>query len=281
MSVSHNKKNAITFSNFEALERISGIEFFSKSFLMLFLEVALVLILVFSISGMQVAYNAKTDSFSHVILLDSSRSMRVEDLGVSRMEISKIAAKKFVDSLSSNVEFGVISFAGESRVVKNLDRSPLRIKSAIDSTNELSIEGTNLVNAVILADSLFSPNQKKSVLLISDGEFSVGNLSDLLRYAQEREIMINTILVGTADGDRDSSGALYRIDADFMRSLSFNTGGKFFEINSSEIPKNFGEVFVESEREIILDLTLYLLIIALIVFFIGWFINNFRIRVLP
>lgn len=281
LSVAYGKKKAIVFSNFEALERISGIEFFSKSFLVLFLDIFLIILLILSMAQLQVSYNARTDSFSHVILLDSSRSMGVEDVGDSRINVAKLAAISFVDSLPFNVEFGVISFAGESRIIKDLDRSSVRTKSAIDSVNKLTVEGTNIFNAIILADSLFSIGQHKALLLISDGEFSVSNLSEILKYVRENEITTNTILVGTSEGARDEFGALHRVNSEFMKALSFNSGGKYFEINSSTIPSNFKEVFVESQREIVLDTTFYLILLAMFVFFLEWFLNNFRIRVVP
>lgn len=277
----YGKKKAINFSNFEALERISGIEFFSKSPIILFLDLVLVVLLIFSLAQLNISYTAQTDSFSHVILIDSSRSMGVNDLGESRIHVAKSSAMRFVDSLPSNVEFGVVSFAGESKIIKSIDRSNTLTKTAISSIGELSIEGTNILNAIILSDSLFNPSQRKSILLISDGEFSVGELSDILDYVQKNEITINTILIGTSTGAKDEFGAIHRVNSEFMKALSFNTGGKHFEINSLEFPSNFQEVFVESEREIVLDTTFYLICSALIVFLILWLIHNFRIKVIP
>lgn len=280
LSASIGKKRAIEFSNFEALERISGIEFFSKSFFVLFLDIVLIVLLIFSISGMNVVYNAKTDSFSHVILIDNSRSMSVTDLGESRLDLAKIAAKNFVDFMPSSVEFGVVAFAGEAEIVKRIDSSRIATKSAIDIISVSSIEGSNLFNALVLADSLFS-GQRKSVLLIGDGEFTFNNLSDIVRYANENEIVLNTIVVGTFQGARDEFGGLHRIDSDLMKALAFNTEGKYFELTSSEVPRNFQEVFVETERKVRKDLTIYLLFSALVVFIVIWVINNFRIKVFP
>jgi Ca-activated chloride channel homolog len=281
LSSFYGKKKAMLFSNFEALERISGIEFFSKSFVVLFLDIVLVILLVFSLAQLHINYTAPTDSFSHVILLDSSRSMSVNDLGDTRMNIAKKAAKAFLDALPSNVEFGVVSFAGESKIIKGIDRSNMLTKSAIDSIDYLNIEGTNIINSILIADSLYFRGQRKSILLISDGEFSVGDLKDILKYSKDNEITINTILIGTVDGARDNVGALHKINSDFMMGLSFNTGGKYFEISSSSIPSNFSEVFIESQRNIDLDTTFYLILSTLLIFFISWFINNFRIKMVP
>jgi Ca-activated chloride channel homolog len=280
ISSSYSKKRAIIFSNFEALQRISGIEFFSRSFFVLFLDVCFVLSIVFLMAQLHVGYSARTDSFSHVILLDNSRSMSVEDIGISRLEAGKKIAKNFVDSMPSGVEFGVVSFAGDSRIVKRIDSSSLMTKSAVDTVSVSPVEGTVLFNALLLADSLFS-GQRKSILLISDGEFSLLELSDVLRYAETNNIVINSVVVGTKEGGRDEFGGLHKADTDVMKALAFNTGGKFFEVDSVDIPREFKEVFVETNREVQLDLTFYLLIFALFLFFINWFLNNFKIRIFP
>lgn len=276
ISSSYNKKKAINFSNFEALERISGIEFFSKNFLVLFIDLLVVVFIILSMAQLSIEYNARTDSFSHIILMDNSKSMGVADLGDSRIEIGKKEAISFVDSMPLGVEFGVVSFAGSSTIIQKIDSSHLKTKSSLLSVSVSSIGGTVLLDAIILSDSLFLDN-KKSILLISDGEFSFSNLSEVMRYINENNIVINTLLIGSEEGGFDESGGLHKINKDVMKALAFNSGGRFFEINSDSSSLDFDELFVETERNIRLDLTLYLLLAALSLFLIGWIFNTFRI----
>ncbi len=274
------KRKAILFSNFEALERISGVEFFSKSFLVLFFDVLLIILLIFSMAQLNVNYMARTDSFSHVFLIDSSGSMSVKDLGISRLDMGKRVAKEFVNSLPFGVEFGVISFSGEPNIIQRIDGSRIKTLSSIDATSPSSIDGTNLYNAVLLSDGLFS-DQRKSIILISDGEFSVFNVSEVIKYSLDKDIVINSIVIGTSRGGLDEFGVVHKINIDVMRALAFNTGGKFFEVNSEVLPENFKDIFVETNREINTDLTFYLLISSLVVFLLNWSLKNFRLRFFP
>lgn len=272
------KKRAINFSNFEALQRISGIEFFSKSLFVLFVDILLVIALVFALAQMQVSYPARTDSFAHVILIDSSGSMNVGDVGSSRLDLAKKIASSFVSEMPDGVEFGVVSFAGDVKVLKELDSSVISTKSAISSVQKSEIEGTNLLNAIITSDSLFR-DQKKSILLISDGQFSFSNLSDVLGYLEENDIVVNSVIVGTLDGGRDNFGVLHKINLDLMKALSFNTKGISFEANTQDFEASFESSFVGVDREISLDLTPYLLLLVLILFILSWLLVNFRIFV--
>jgi Ca-activated chloride channel family protein len=274
------RKRAILFSNFEALERVSGIEFFSKSFFVLFLDVVLIILIVFSMAQLNVQYSSRTDSFNHVILIDSSRSMGVDDVGMIRLDLAKDVAISFVEMMPKGVEFGVISFAGEPKIIKKLDSSKLLTLGAIKGISFIQVDGSNLINPILLADSLFS-DERKSLLIVSDGEFYSEDFLESLEYLAESNIVVNTILIGSEFGGRDDLGALHKTNSEFMKSLAFNSGGKYFELRKSGVPLDFKEVFVESDREINLNLTIYLLITTLVIFVLLWFVNNFRIRILP
>ena len=134
-SIAYNKKKAVLFANFEAMERFYDVEFFSKNFLALYVNLAILVLLVFSLAGTSVALNIDTSAFSYVIAVDTSDSMATTDVFPDRLNAAKIAAKDFVDLLPLGVEVGVVAFSGDSLVIQELDTSKLKTKMAIDNVN--------------------------------------------------------------------------------------------------------------------------------------------------
>lgn len=268
LSIYFYQKKSIVFSNFEAIKRVFGIEIFSKSLLVLILDVLVVFLLVFSLAGINVSYVAKTEEFSHVILIDNSRSMEVVENGISRLELAKKIAKNFVDSLPRGSEIAVVSFAGDVKIIKSLDSSNLKTRAGIDSVEISFVEGSNILNAVISTNSLLA-GKKKAIFLISDGEFGLENLSSVLSFIELNSIVVNSVLVGKEG--RDSLGVVHKSNEENLKAIALNSGGKFFDSNV----KDFKEIVVEIEREVDLDLSVYCILLAILVFFICWIVRNF------
>ncbi|MEM4181936.1 MAG: VWA domain-containing protein [Candidatus Pacearchaeota archaeon] len=270
----YSKKKPILFSNFKALERVFGVEYFSKSFINFFMEILIVFLLISSLAQPVISYKGKASEFSYVILVDVSRSMEVEDVGMSRLEMAKKIAKNFVDSMPPGSEFGVVAFAGDVRVIKRVDSSSLKTKMAIDSLEISNVEGSNVVNAIVSSVSLFGNRGKKGIFLLSDGEFGLENSSIVLGYVEANNVAVNSVIIGK-DGGKDSFGRTHGKNEEVLKALSFTSGGNFFD--SSKDLRSIKEVFVESEREINLFIDYYLILLALVLFFVLWIFRNFGI----
>lgn len=270
----YSRKKPILFSNFKALERVFGVEYFSKSFFNFFIEILIVFILVLALAQPVVSYKGRASEFSYVILVDVSRSMEVQDVGGTRLEMAKKIAKNFVDSMPEGSEFGVVAFAGDVKVVKRIDSSSLKTKMAIDSLEISNVEGSNIVNAIVSSDSLFGNRGKKGVFILSDGEFGLENSSVVLGYVEANNIVVNSVLIGK-DGGKDSLGRFHGKNEEVLKALSTTSGGNFFDL-SKDI-RSIKEVFVESEREINLFVDYYLILLALALFFVLWVFRNFGI----
>ena len=273
-SIYYSKKKPILFSNFQALERVFGVEFFSKSFFNFFIEILIVFLIVLALAQPVVSYKTKASDFSYVILIDVSRSMEVQDVGSSRLELAKKVAKNFVDFMPEGSEFAVVSFAGDVKIIKKFDSSSFKTKMAIDSCEISFVEGTNVLNAIVSANSLFGNRDKKGIFLISDGEFGLENMSSVLGFVEVNQLVINSVVVG-GRGGKDSLERFHGKNEETLKALSFVSGGKFFsDLNDLS---GFKENFVESEREIKLIADFYLLILALVLFFILWIFRNFGV----
>src|SRR3989344_2549867 len=98
-SVIYNRKNAVVFSNFSAMERFHDLEFFSKNFMALYFNILILVVFIFALAGTAVSFNVDTSAFSYIIAIDTSGSMATTDVAPNRLEAAEETAKKFVDLL--------------------------------------------------------------------------------------------------------------------------------------------------------------------------------------
>lgn len=281
-SIAYNKKKAILFANFEAMERFYDVEFFSKNFLALYVNLAIIILLVFSLAGTSIAFDIDTSSFSYVIAVDTSSSMATADVIPNRLGAAKTAAKEFVDLLPLGVEVGVVAFSGDALVMQSLDTSKIKTKMAIDNIDFGVIQGTNIYNALITSNKLFETRQIKAVILISDGQLNVGDAPQITRYTQRNNLVVHTIAIGTEEGGLTDLNTISKVDEDFLKSLSFNSRGEFYRANDiNDLGDSFARLIKETNRRVVLDLTFYLLLAAIVIFSILWILYNLRFKVVP
>ena len=281
-AIMYNKKKAILFANFEAMERFYDMEFFSKNFIALYVNLIVLILMVLSLAGTAVTFEADTSEFSYVIAVDTSTSMGANDMEPSRLAVAKSEAKKFVDSLPIGVEIGVIGFSGDAEVLQELDSSKIKSKLALEEMDFGVIQGTNIYNALISANKMFGIRQHKSVILLSDGQINVGDAPQIIRYLNRNNIIVNTIAVGTLEGGVTEYNTVSTLDEDFLKSLAFNSGGEFFRVtDADELKTSFDSLITEVNTEVTIDLSLYFLIAAIITFTVLWVLYNLRLKVVP
>ena len=280
-SMLYNKKKSVSFPNFEAMARISDVEVFSKDLFFLYLNIGIVLLVVLAVAGTSISFYPEVSSFSYVFVIDSSSSMRVSDISPSRLSAAKSFSKDLCDLLPL-VEIGVVSFSGDANILQELEASKLKVKMAIDSIGFGDVQGTNVYNALIAANKVFGSRNLKSVILVSDGQLNVKEIVEVIDYAQKRNLVLNTIAVGTEEGGLTEFSTISKVDEDALKSLSFNTGGKFFRVYDAE---GFDEVIFDLsekvDKSVSLNLSIYLLLAALVLLFLNWILYNFRFKSIP
>jgi len=268
------------FANFGAIKRFYGLEFFSKNFLALYINIGILILIVFALAGTTISFNADTSAFSYVIAIDTSGSMAATDVAPNRLATAKTEAKNFVDSLPLGVEVGVIGFSGDALVYQTLSTSKIKLKMAIDELTFGRIRGTNIYNALISANQLFKGRQLKSVVLLSDGQLNIGNAPQVIKYANQNNLLVNTIAVGTQAGGNMGFGTVSKVDEDFLKSRALNSGGQFFRVkNAGE--NSFNSLVRETYKKVKIDMTFYLLITAIALFTILWILYSLRFKVVP
>lgn len=279
LGMAYNKKKAIVFSNFEALARISDVELFSKGFFSLYISIAIVALLVFSVVGTTVSFETETSSFAYVILIDNSPSMVTSDVIPTRINAARDYARDFVNILPLGSPIGVVEFSGDVNVLQSVDGSKIKAKMALESVEISAVEGENIYNAVITADRLLKGKDKKSVLLISDGRLGYDEKEAVADYAVKNNLVINAILVGQEDSAGENSLAA---DESVLSYLVLSTEGQMFKNNEEGVlNRPLADILRKSQGEVLIDISFYLMIIALVLLLVNWVFYNFRFKSIP
>jgi Ca-activated chloride channel family protein len=281
-SMIYSKKKAVVFSNFEAMERFYDIEFFSKNFFALYINLSILILLVLALAGTGVSFVADTSVFSYVIAVDSSSSMSSDDIFPNRLDAARNGAKKFVELLPVGVEVGVLQFSGDAVVLQELTSSKFKVNIALDAIKYGDVQGTNLYNALIASDKIFQERQMKAVILISDGQLNIGDVSKIVKYIERNKLTVNTVAVGSEEGGVTGFNTVSKVDEDVLKSLAFNSGGEFFRVKDvGDFNLLFDSLMNTIPREVTVDLSFYFLIGAILMVTLLWTLHNFRFKVVP
>ncbi|MBI2045358.1 VWA domain-containing protein [Candidatus Pacearchaeota archaeon] len=273
-SLGNRKKKALQFANFDAISRIEGVDFFSKNIVILFINVLILASLTFAISGLTMRTTAESSSFSYVLAIDSSQSMEADDFSPDRITVAKELASDFVDSSPVDVKIGVVSFSSSSRIEQDMTEKRDELKSAIDSIILSGLGGTDLYDAILTSTNLLIKENQKSVLLLSDGQINVGNLDDAIDYANDNDVIINTIGMGTLEGG-ETQYALSKLDEDALKSVAYETGGIYFPAQDKiNLSTAFSNIFQLTKRKVSIELFDYLILFAIMLVVVKFFLTN-------
>ena len=103
---------------------------------------------------------------------------------------------------------------------------------------------------------------------MSDGQINIGNIDEVVNNAMMDEIVIHTIGIGTVEGG-DTNFGLSKLDEDSLKSLSYSTQGKYFNVNNKTgIKKSFSEIIPLTKKVAAISMSFYLIILTIILFII-------------
>ncbi len=181
-----------------------------------------------------------------IIALDVSRSMLAEDIRPNRIERAKMAVSRLIDQLE-NDRIGVVIFAGSAvtQVPITSDQEAAKMILRTVNTSSVQVQGTAIGSALERSIAAFSNTQSGSrvIILVSDGENHQDDPLPVASRAQEQDIIIHTVGVGTSQGApvpvyqnnqlsgflRDSQGntVISRFDEPTLRAIAQQSGGIF------------------------------------------------------
>lgn len=275
-SLSNRKKVALKFANFDAISRIQGVDFFSKNIVILFLSLLIVLLMILAVSGLTVQIFKQSSSFSFVVIIDSSESMEADDFKPDRITVAKQTAIDFVDEAPLGVKIGVVSFAGSAYIEQDITEDKMGVKNTINKIEVEGWGGTDLYEAVITSTNLLEDEEHKAIILLSDGQINVGKIEDIIDYTNKKDVIINSIAMGTKQGGK-TLYAISKLDEDFLKSVAYNTGGNYFLAEDKEtLSQSFLDILKLTKTKVSIRLFNYLILFAIILFIIKFFLSNTR-----
>jgi len=142
----------------------------------------------------------KAKSADIMLALDISDSMLATDVYPNRLKLAKEKALELLH-LAETERIGVIAFAKNSYLVSPLsfDHDAVHFLLSKLDTNSITEQGTNLMSMLQVVDRSIKNEEKKYVLLLSDGG-DKKDFSKEIAYAKEHGIVVFVLGVGTKQG---------------------------------------------------------------------------------
>jgi Ca-activated chloride channel homolog len=273
---------ALRFANFEAISRVKGVDILSKNIVILILTSIIAVSLILALAGTTYHRTLYSSAFSFGIALDSSRSMEADDFFPTRHEAAKETAINFVENSATGTKMSITSFSGNAFIEQSITDDKSILKQAIRNIPISSVGGTDLGEAVITSTNLLKGEESKAIILISDGRINIGTLDLSINYANENDVIVHSIGMGTVEGGTTSYGSLSKIDEDALKAIAHNTGGQYFNaLNKDLLLTSFDSIMGLRLGKVSLDLSPYLTILALVLFIIEYILTNTRYKIFP
>lgn len=183
-----------------------------------------------------------------IICLDVSNSMLADDYSPSRLERAKLAISRIVDKLSDD-RIGLVIFAGSSFVQLPVTADYVSAKMFLGSLNPdaVTVQGTDIGNAIFTAARSFSEEQAKSraIIIITDGENHEEGAIEQAKAVAESGVRIYTIGVGSAKGqpisingelmrDMDGEIVVTKLDEGLLREIAEVGNGAYVHAGNDE-----------------------------------------------
>ena len=216
------------------------------------LYVALIIIALLGPSFGSSKQEVKTIAKDIFIAIDLSESMNVRDIQPSRLEKVKFELKNIVDAFVSD-RIGMIIFSNEAFIQCPLTYDKGALSTFIETlgTHLVPNAGTDfyeplsIANNKLIVEDEQSKKSSKLIILISDGEDFADNTDEIIEELVDNEISLFTLGVGTSAGgkipsrrgnkrDKNGSEIISKLNAKDLKRLSYETKGKYYEINEDE-----------------------------------------------
>ncbi|MGH7683920.1 MAG: vWA domain-containing protein, partial [Vulcanimicrobiaceae bacterium] len=164
-----------------------------------------------------------------VLCLDTSGSMRANDIEPSREIAVRTAARSFVRSAPQGTRIGIVSFATSAIRIANPSEDKRTIIEALDDVPSAN-GATAIGDAMALAGEMLPARGLRAVVLVTDGVNNRG--ADPLEVAQQlgaRGVRIYTVGIGTNGSGLAIPGTNEEasIDEDALRAFAAAGHGKY------------------------------------------------------
>jgi Ca-activated chloride channel family protein len=201
-----------------------------------------------------------------IVCVDLSSSMMAEDVKPNRLKRAKIEIEDFLKIVHGD-RIGLLAFAGRSflQCPLTLDYSAFKMFLDYLDTDLIPVQGTAIEDALKAAIKALDSKDKnsKAIILITDGEDTIGNPINAAKEAKEKGIKIFTIGIGSkggapipeADGmggfKKDKRGQLVMttLDEETLQDIALTTGGKYVRSITGDL--DLEKIYIEGiKREL-------------------------------
>lgn len=187
------------------------------------------------------------------IALDVSRSMAAEDIKPNRLDKAKYQISNLIQKLRGD-RIGLIIFSGDAYIQFPLttDYSAANLFLSAVDFNSVPQPGTAIASAIKMAvESFDSASTDKAIVIITDGEDHEGDIDDAVEAANDKEIKIYTIGLGSPDGvpipeydnrgmevgykqDNQGQTVLTKLNESILKEIASKGNGKYYRGNDYE-----------------------------------------------
>lgn len=182
-----------------------------------------------------------TEGIEIMFLVDVSNSMLAQDFEPNRLERTKFAINRLLESIEDD-RVGLIVFAGDAYVQLPFTTDYIAARNFIRqvSTNMVSRQGTAIGAAIDLAANSFSSDSEGSrvIILVSDGENHEDDAMGAAAAAAAKGIKIYAIGIGTPEGspiyingdymtDNEGNMVLTKLNEKMLSEIALSTGGSY------------------------------------------------------
>lgn len=209
----------------------------------------------------------KKIGISVAVVLDTSRSMLVRDMGPNRLERARLEVRSLLEADRED-RFALVAFAAVPVTLSPMTQDGAAVSMLLDIADEnlIPLMGTDVAKAVEEALKLYPEGGENDrvLLLLSDGEDQAGNAVLAARAAQRLGVRIFAVGVGTPGGgevpgpggetllDPDTGRpARSALDEDLLEQLASITDGRYWTLGQqgSVVPLIHEEIGKLKRRE--------------------------------
>src|SRR5271165_904656 len=191
--------------------------------------------LALALAGPHFITRVPTRNATVVICIDTSGSMRAQDIEPTRGEAAKAAAREFVGDVPAGTRIGLVTFSSAARLIQPPTADLDTVRDAIDKIPPPD-GGTAIGDALDVAAEQMPPSGTRVIVLLTDGVNNRG--VDPVEASQKigpKGITIDTIGVGTSGSGMfiPGTGELADIDEGALRTIAGNGNGTYAQTSDA------------------------------------------------
>ncbi len=187
--------------------------------------------LALALAGPHFLARVPTRDATVMICIDTSGSMRAQDIEPSRGEAAKAAAREFVDSVPEGTRVGLVTFSSAAELIQPPTAELDTLREAIDRIPSPD-GGTAIGDALDVAAQAMPPSGTRVIVLLTDGVNNRG-VDPVAASTQigPKGISIYTVGIGTRNSGMIIPGTQEEADVDetALRAIAANANGTYTE----------------------------------------------------